>query len=178
LLEVKGATEQLRLTEANGTDKTSFTSASGNLTIAPSGGTVNVTGILKASTDIYTSAFTDISSSCVVTGFCSTPTKCIYAKKIGKTIFIHFYVYGVDSNTTGLRIELPSAYASVYTYSNHIIFPVRNEVTGNTQGGAIITNGSGGPGYYIDISASFGGSNDWTASGNKIASGILIYEGA
>jgi hypothetical protein len=130
-----------------------------------SGASFQITGF----DDIYSSDWTDWSSSFTVGGFSSTTSKQLYYKKIGKLIFINFYVSGTSNSSSGANnyIMLP-AVAKGNTYE-----PIKVMDNGSylTTPGLISISGSTQQGYITKDYAS----GTFTASGTKTWFGNFSY---
>jgi hypothetical protein len=116
-------------------------------------------------------AWTSYSDTSTIVGWGSHSAKQIYYKKIGKLVFVKFYLSGVSDSTT-VTFTLPHSVASnpvtqflcrVYDNSAGRADPGYGVISGNT-----VT-------IYKSL-ASF--SADFTASGNKFVIGQFFYESA
>lgn len=130
-------------------------------------------GNIKATGEIYNVAWTDISQSVTIGGWSSFTDQYIYYKKIGKTVFMKFYLLGT-SNSDVAQFMLPSGQNMTTNFHNLDIVVRRCD------------NGSWGWGFgeipvatpYIIqfyVTASGGG---WTSSGQKAVMGEFFYQTA
>jgi hypothetical protein len=127
-----------------------------------------------ADTKVAETAWTNYFSSSTVVGWGSyIGTNYIYTKKIGSTVFVNFYIYGV-SNATSVTFTLP--------YNNHSVSEVNAQLgySGDASG-AVNPCGL----YILPVSSnivtchkvqSLGGG--WTNSGTKLVTGQFFYESA
>lgn len=138
----------------------------GATNVDPAAGNIVATG------DIYTTAWTDYSSTSTITGWVSRTTTKIYYKKIGKTVLVQFYLEGT-SNATTVSFTLP--------------FSQQANVAIDMAGGACQDNGSWqATPCEISLAASASTVNvykavpsvAWTNTGTKTAIGMFFYESA
>ena len=120
--------------------------------------------------DIYTNAWADYSATSTIVGWTSFTTKNIYAKKIGKTVIVLFYIGGT-SNATSATFTLPYAIESA---SAPILNPLikAQDNTGTVVVG-IATGSSSTITTYKDLAS---GSTSWTNSGTKTIAGQFFYQ--
>jgi hypothetical protein len=103
-----------------------------------------------------------------IVGWGSFTTKQIYYKKVGKLIFVQFYLAGTSDDTTS-TFTLPDASASGVSY----ILPV---VSAQDNGGTLnVGRISLGPSLSTITLYPTPSANTWTASGNKQARGEFWY---
>lgn len=126
--------------------------------------------------DIYTTALTDYTATSTIVGWSSFTAgrKFIYYKKVGKTVYVLFWLEGV-SNATGVTFTLPVAPTGT-------TYPVVAAALGYTfdNGAAITTPGHlellGGATTVTIYKDSAAGA--WTNSGDKKVGGQFFYETA
>ena len=136
-------------------------------------GTIDASSTIHATGDIYTTQFTDYSSTSTITGWSSYTTKKIYYKKIGKTVFVVFSIEGV-SNTIGADFTLPFAVNSnmeVYTSISVINSSSQTSTPGRCQVDASSSTASFSANYN-PAGLAFGN------SGTKAIRGQFFYETA
>jgi hypothetical protein len=118
-----------------------------------------------ASSDV---AWTDYSGTSTIVGWISISTKFIYYTKVGKLVFVNYYIYGT-SNATGVSFTLP--YVSVNAPLN---FPsgqnYDNGVTLTTPGEIYIAANSSTVACYKDMAGAA-----WTNTGGKTVWGNFCY---
>ena len=116
--------------------------------------------------DVYTEAWTDWSSSVQCYGWSAYTTKLFYYKKIGKMMFVEYYIDGTSSQTYA-NISLP------HTKSIGVIqLPIRATNSGtNITGLSVIVSFTA----QIDFYSTMGG-QVWTASGGKMVTGQFWVE--
>jgi hypothetical protein len=90
--------------------------------------------------DIYTNAWADYSASSTIAGIGSLSGKYIYYKKVGKTVFVTFYLAGI-SNALTITFTVPYAAASNPAYIQQPIITHTNSAT-PAIGQANMTSGS------------------------------------
>jgi hypothetical protein len=128
--------------------------ASGNVTIAA---------------DLYTNIWADYSATSTIVGWASFTTKSIFTKKIGKTVFISFYIAGT-SNSTSTTFTVP--YASATT--NPSIF---STITQTQDNGIASVGNCNLPNNSSTVTCLYGTTyTSWTNSGTKIVLGQLFYQ--
>ena len=129
---------------------------------------VTINGTLNVTEDIASVAKYDYSSTSTVVGWSSFSTKRIDVKKVGKTVYVDFFIRGT-SNSTFATFTVP------YAVSERSDFAV-SQIEDN--GGVI----SGHPFGYVEptldkvtigIDLTI---NPWTSSGTKAISGQFFYE--
>jgi hypothetical protein len=139
----------------------------GKMMIRPSlTGTAQDILTVTAAGDVYTVVRTNYSSTSTVTGW-GTPTKSIYYKKVGKTIYVWYYIYGT-SNDANTSFTLP--YASAFEFAHR---PGRAIDNGAVRNGAYadMASGSSTVIFYSDMTGAA-----WTAAGDKLIKGQFNYE--
>jgi hypothetical protein len=113
----------------------------------------------------------DYSAMSTITGCSSFTTKEIYTKKIGKTVFVQFTLFGT-SDSTSVSFTLP------YTSSNTVDLSIALPYTYDNGASVAVSNGilpknSSTVTFYKAVA-----SVAWTASGAKRARGQFFYESA
>ncbi len=133
---------------------------------------LDVNGSATTTGDVYTNAWADYSASSTIVGWASFTTKQIYTKKIGKTVFVNFYLAGT-SNATTITFTVPYTTPNV---SNQFFFNLctseDNGVLSSTPGIVFTLSNSSTIDVFKDITSS----NPWTNSGTKIVQGQLWYQ--
>jgi hypothetical protein len=128
-----------------------------------------VEGAITTTSDIYTTPWTDYSSSSTVVGWSSFTTKIIHYKKVGKLVFVNYNIQGT-SNATTASFTLP------FTPATYTVFPVGravdNGVYVNTHPFGHTETGKWS--FYLSAN----GSEAWTASGTKMIRGQFFFEEA
>jgi hypothetical protein len=150
-------------------------------TVASPGTFTNLTastatcGTISITTDIYTVAWTDYSATSTIVGWSSYTTKQIYYKKIGKTVFVSYYLGGA-SNSTATSFTLPDNSAASPTSVYHsLAFTYDNSDYVNPSGVGGLGASSNSVVLYKENAASAG---NWTDSNDKIVIGQFFYETA
>lgn len=111
--------------------------------------------------------WTDYSATSTVTGWASFTTKHIYYKRIGKLVFVAFFLDGT-SDATSASFTLPYALAAAPAIQT----PIRTrDNTGSRDTGAL-TITAGASTVNLQPTAA---SVTWTASGTKEARGQFCY---
>jgi hypothetical protein len=109
-----------------------------------------------------------------VVGFSGSPTKEIYVKKIGKTVFVNYYITGT-SNATNLTFTLPYTASSTSTaWGSLCILTEDNATVLAVPAKAQIVGGASTVTAYKDAT----GAVNWTNSGAKSILGQFFYESA
>jgi len=134
---------------------------------------------IDSSGDVYSAAFTDISSSTAVPGGIATSGsfKYVFSKRLGKQIIIYFYVGGT-SNGTNFTLSLPFAVRNTTGLNPHIIVGAAVD-NGANQGVGNSTNQCSGIASFGTSVINFkrgGSTTGWTSSGTKEIIGQLTYE--
>jgi len=119
----------------------------------------------------FESAWTDYSGISTITGWSSFTTKQLAYRKVGKTMFVYFYLDGTSDAAT-ISFTLPYAYNRTPFLRIPIAYVVNNStaVDNNTAYVGIATGTSTA---YVHKSTDNPG---WTTSGSKAATGLLIYD--
>lgn len=131
---------------------------------------------LVATTDIYTTALTDYTATSTITGWSSFTAgrKFIYYKKIGKTVFVQFWLEGT-SNATTVSFTLPVAPTGT-------TYPVTAVALGSAMdNGSVLTTaghlellaGDTTVTCYTNMATA-----TWTAANTKRVGGQFFYETA
>jgi hypothetical protein len=131
-----------------------------------------VVGSLVVSGDLYTVPWTDYSASSTVTGWSSFNAKQILCKRVGKLVFVQFFLHGTSDNTIA-RFTVPYVSGAIPSYTQVMIKVMDNGVTLPAPG-LLHMPGSGSLVHlYKDVP-----SNPWTAGGDKLVIGEFFYEAA
>jgi hypothetical protein len=140
--------------------------------ISQSGGALVTNPYLNITTggDLYTTAFTDYSSTSTVTGWTSFTSKKIFYKKIGKLIFVTFELTGT-SNATTASFTLPN---SVNTSVGVQIINFAKDNSGTPVAGTAFMDPNTATVVFIPTVG--GSSSGWTNSGTKSVIGQLSYQ--
>lgn len=129
---------------------------------------------LSSSADFYTIAWTDYSATSTIVGWSSFTYKKIMYKRIGKLIFVSFYLDGT-SDSTSATFTLP--YNADTTALNTVEFAIRatdNGAAGLHMGFGDLSTPANKVWCYPDNS----GGTAWTASGRKYVVGQFFYQAA
>lgn len=112
----------------------------------------------------------DFSARSTIVGWTSFATKSIFVKKIGKTVFVSFYISGVsnDANTT---FTLP--YTAAAGITNQGACRIQDNTGATATGLWSLGGGASMVGVYSSMAAA-----NWTASGDKQVIGQFFYEAA
>jgi hypothetical protein len=132
------------------------------------GTTASTTVAHDSSSDIEDVPWQDYSASSTIVGWSSFTTKWIYYKKVGKTVFVSFYIQGT-SNATTASFTLPynSASAPFVQFSSNSCSDSVNSASSSNNDYI----------YYNIFNASIGKSNSgFTASGTKYIQGSFSYQ--
>ena len=142
----------------------SFASQGGKIVIVNTGETALEFAILVV-------AWLDYSAISTIVGWSSFTTKQIYVKKIDKTVFVAFYIYGVsNSASTSFTVPYAAASAPIYTQFNP---RVQDNAGAYVMGiGSLEASGT-----TVTLTSDLQGAN-WTNSGTKVAIGEFWYESA
>jgi hypothetical protein len=133
------------------------------------------------STDIYSTAWTDYSSTSTIVGFSSFYTKNIYYKKIGTTIFVWFFLHGIPSTTPNglvLTFTLPIAFNATMTNIKIALYG-NDGGTNPTRVVGRFTSTNVFRCYLTGYDGEYGITSDWTSSpssSHKLCYGNFFYE--
>ena len=128
-------------------------------------------GSINAALDIYTVQLTDFSSASSPTGWSSFNNKFVYYKKLGKTVYVWFYIDGTGSGT-GASFSLPFN-SSAIMYGN--IALICGIVTNDN--GSIYTSVGGVSQTAFTIQKDL--NNDSFTNGTyRLCQGYFFYEAA
>jgi hypothetical protein len=120
--------------------------------------------------DVYSEALTDYSTTSTITGWTSITTKIFQYKRIGKLVFVNFWIEGT-SNSTASSITLPYSTALEYYYTFLLSAVVDTSTTLTLPGRGVIAQTSNVISFYKDCA-----SGVWGATGNKRIAGHFFYE--
>ena len=156
VLEDAGSTDRLRITDG------------GSTILYEDGGAAALT--IDTDGDVYSTGWTDYSSTTSVSGFSSTVATTVHYKTIGKLLFFQFYINGT-SNANNFNFSLPKT--AVDEYFRGFPCPLWDN-------GSITTNGNNDF-WEIKNSATVhfkinDNSTGFTASGTKLALGLGWYQ--
>jgi len=128
-------------------------------------------------TDIYTVEWTDYSSTTTLSGFSGTPTKYIYYKVIGRTVFCCFSITGT-SDDTDFSFTLPWNPHANLSGSNICLGISSSEDNGGAGAGATIWAAGSGGKFALSNTLDFNvlKTDNWTGSGVKSAAGFFTFE--
>jgi hypothetical protein len=116
----------------------------------------------------------DYSAVSTIVGWASFTAKQIYTKKIGKTVFVTFYVGGTsDANSVSFSLPYVS-HATLGTFQGPNALVQDNSVNLTTPGRVLMAANGNAVIVYKDC----GGSNVFTTSGGKVVAGQFSYESA
>jgi hypothetical protein len=125
-------------------------------------GSMSVTG------DAYTKAFSDYYTSSTITGW-ATASGYIYYKKVGKTVFMRYRIYGTSNGPTA-KFTLPYNYYSSTMFDNLKVPAYTFQQSG--IGMAALSSSNILNIYYSAVSGSTHPGSGLT----KLVEGTLIYE--
>lgn len=118
--------------------------------------------------DMVTSVpWTDYSGTSTITGWASTTTEDIFYKKIGKLVFVQFYITGT-SDSTNTTFTLP------YTQQSDLRLHVPIRVVDNGTDAVGLATIAGGASTCVCFDTIAGSA--WTASGTKTIWGQFWYQ--
>lgn len=122
--------------------------------------------------DIADVAWTDYFGSSTIVGWAASPTGNIYYKKIGKLVFVVFYINGT-SNAATASFTLPFPFGA--PTAGILLAPCFTTDNTSTSGiGIAITSGT--QGMSVNQSNSIGSASGWTSSGGKVIEGQFCYQ--
>ncbi len=124
---------------------------------------------IVATSDIYTTAWTNYSATTDTAGFASGSTVVVYYKKVGKLVFVEYNVFGTSNSTTA-SFTLADTCANIVD----VVSPVYgqdNTTAITTPGVAVISLNTRVVNFYKDY-----GLGAWTASGTKQVHGQFFYQ--
>lgn len=121
--------------------------------------------------ELSTVAWTDYSATSTVTGWASTTTKQIFYKQVGKLVFVQFYIDGTSDNAVARFTVATAAAASLTQSASCLGVTMDNGSLLTTPGRVQIAAGASVVNCYKDAAAA-----NFTASGQKIVAGQLVYE--
>ena len=141
---------------------------------SPGAGDFSIAGDLSVVGDVYSVAAYNFASSAV--GWAATPTIQVVCHKVGKLAFIFVYITGTGNTTSGSTTTFTVPWAAKASPPDYF------------QCQAAITDGGANQVHPGQMQLAAGGStvtvykdnagSGWTASGNKVVLGMLIYETA
>ncbi len=139
-------------------------------------GAVSGVTTLSTSGDIYTAVFTDYTASSTVTGWASFTNEHIYYKKLGKLVFVEFYIKGTSNATTAsFTLPFSASNAQASLYPGAPLFSTQdNSVDQTTPGRAYMAPNTATVTLGKDCSDA--GVSGWTNTGTKVAAGSFFYE--
>jgi len=130
-------------------------------------------GAMKVLGNVYTAAWANYFSSSTVVGWTSYTHSAIYTKKIGKLVFVSFWIEGT-SNSTSAHFTVP--YTSVNTeayFGGTLVTAIDNGVEKSIPCRMLLTPNT----TRVDCQSDMG-TGIWTASGTKRVMGSFWYETA
>jgi hypothetical protein len=132
-------------------------------------GDIRAGGDLSATGDIRTIAWADYSATSTIVGWSSYTIKKIFYKKVGKLVFVEFYIDGT-SNVNTATFTVPY---TVISSLNNLPFYIRARNNGVWQAAGMgwLAGGSATVTLYTTQSG-----NNWTASGTKTIAGQFWYQ--
>ena len=94
---------------------------------AQKGANTDITSLLGLTGDVANTAWTDYGATSTVVGWAATPTKNIYYKKVGKLVFVSFYITGTsDATTVSFTLPITSAASTGVAFGGAMIYVVDN----------------------------------------------------
>jgi len=156
------------------TGLSSLTASSSILTTANitdiTGTTINVIASMSITGDIYTSAVSNYGATSTIAGFSSIATREILVLKLGRLVFVQFFIAGT-SNGAGFDFTVPWASQAIVSNETNIqCLTIDNGTTGSAPGRVIVQPNT----TTITI---YQGNDDptFTSSGTKAAKGEFFY---
>lgn len=119
--------------------------------------------------DVFTIALTDYSASSTITGWTSFSVKKVLYKKIGKFVWVWFYIEGT-SNATSVSFTLPYSADSTNVGITSAIQATDNGTVQTTPGRASLSENTSTVNCYSNMASAA-----WTNSGTKLVQGMLFY---
>jgi len=132
----------------------------------------NATSIYSSG-DIYTVPLTNYSSLTTANGWASFSGKEVYYRKVGKIVYVSFYIGGA-SNSTASTFTVPFTAADIPAYwGGPMVGCTDNGTEVSTAARAVVGFNSNLVTLFKDM-----GLGPWTNSGTKVVYGSLWYESA
>src|SRR3990167_1889876 len=133
-----------------------------------------MTETIRGEAQIQGSVWTNYYASSTVVGWSSFVVTFIYYKKIGKLVFVYFYLDGT-SNATTVSFTLPYNSAAAPTPANQTVIRIMdNGVNPASPGYSNLVAG----GNTVTCQKDLNTTSAWTASGRKYVIGSFFYESA
>ena len=130
--------------------------------------TANRRIVIGDDTDVYSDSYQDYSSS-VITGWSGTTTSFVAYKRIGKTVWVNFFISGT-SDTTTVNFTLP--YTNNTATHAQVQIPIRTrDNSGAVTGYASLNANTSTVNCFSNYLA-----GAWTASGLKEVAGQFYYQ--
>ena len=148
-----------------------------NTTAVNMTGALAVTGVATFTADVLTVAWTDYTASSTIVGWTSfvSGKKWILYKKLGKLVFVQFYIEGT-SNSTSTTFTLPFAsYNNSYGQMEYGAVLITTQNSGSFVGPGVAMVSAGSSTVNVFSSTAQLG---WTASSTKAIGGSFWYESA
>lgn len=148
----------------------------GNANFVLSEGTATINGVKTFgndtihSADVYTTTFTDYSSTSTITGWTTFTTKKIFYKKVGKLMFVTFEIGGT-SNSTSTSFTLPN---NCNTSAGIQIINYARDNSGTAVAGTSFMDPN--TATLVCIPTVGGSTTGWTNSNTKSVIGQFFYQ--
>ena len=144
-------------------------------------GDASVSGQMQVAGDIHSIPYTDITSLCTCSDYCSSPPSgfTIKVKKIGKTIFLHFYIHGTNSNSNTLSMTIPADYKNNERLESFTMFACNGFANGALDGPAsctVVNQTSSVLVTFYKITSDVYHSDTWSIYSKGVV-GVIVYEG-
>lgn len=128
--------------------------------------------IIDVNQDVYSTTFTDYSSTSTIVGWGSFTTKQVFYKKVGKTMTVWYRLVGT-SNSTSITFTLPFSNNSSIVVNANVSQAIDN--TNTNAPGALLQMATGGSTATLFVDS---GGTGWTNTGTKNVSGQFSYQTA
>ena len=122
---------------------------------------------------VLDSGWVDWSSSSTIVGWSSYTAKEIRYRRIGKTVWVNYYISGT-SNSTNTRFTVPYPLTTNMTFTQALGQATNNGTAASSASKILLSSGSVTVEFSITINGNFSGV--WTASGTKTIIGQFFYE--
>lgn len=136
--------------------------------VATAGVNSTITSLIGLSGDVYQASWQNYSAVASISGCSSYTMKNIFCKRIGRTVFVNFFVEGT-SDSTAFQFNLPWTHTS--TCNTYLCCTTGNNTSTNAIGWASIEAGATLIKLFPNRTTTA-----WTASNTKACSGNFMYE--
>jgi len=138
------------------------------------GGDADLMGSLHTTGDIYTTAWTDYSSTSTITGWSSFTVQKIYYKKVGDLGVVEFLISGT-SNAATASFTLPVALTAKNVSALTLRYAIGITDSGTPAGGLALIDPNTVI-VYCSKTFNVADYNNWTASAAKTVGGVLVFQ--